>query len=250
MKLSRRSFLQSAGLAGGILLVDVRVPLQRRRRRGHRHHRRLDPHRSGRPFQPADERHRDGAGRAVRARADSRRGARSGLVAGARRLRAGRPRALRHVGDVPDGRQRFDSRHVRSPAQSRRHRASDVDAGGRAALGSARRGMCHPQRLRTPRAIITQRFVCRTRSRRGAVVAAEGRAAEGARRMAAHRQVAAASRRALEGQRHCDVRHRRASAWNALRRHRTVARVQRYVGKRRRGAGDAPSRRPSRSETR
>jgi isoquinoline 1-oxidoreductase beta subunit len=28
MKLSRRSFLQSAGLAGGILLIDVRVPLQ------------------------------------------------------------------------------------------------------------------------------------------------------------------------------------------------------------------------------
>ena len=28
MKLSRRSFLQSAGLAGGILLVDLRVPLR------------------------------------------------------------------------------------------------------------------------------------------------------------------------------------------------------------------------------
>ena len=232
MKLSRRSFLQSAGLAGGILLVDVRMPL--RAADGAVAEMiagwiRIDP---------------DGHLCLLMNATEMGQGAQSGLaqiLAEELELDWSQvrvdfapidPRALWHVGDVPDGRQRFDSRHVRAPAQGRRHSSRRCCCKRPRSVGE-----CPPRN-----ASLAAAYVRHAQSSRSASYVALARDAA---RLSPPKDVplkprgewqligksTAASRRALESQRHCDVRHRRAPAGNAVRRHRTVARVQRLRSK-------------------
>ena len=199
MKLSRRSFLQSAALAGGILLVDVRVPL--RAADGGvtdiiAGWIRIDP---------------DGHLCLLMNATEMGQGAQSGLaqiLAEELELDWSQVR----VDFAPIDREHYGMWETYQTGGSGSirgmfDRLRKAGATARTMLlqaaaqrwGVPRRGMRCPQRRRAPRAIIAQRFVRRTRSRRGAVAGTEGRAAEAAQRMAAHRQVDAASRCALEG---------------------------------------------------
>ena len=197
MKLSRRSFLHSAGLASGILLVDIRVPL----------HAadggvtdiiagwiRIDP---------------DGNFSLLMNATEMGQGAQSGLAQilaeewswTGRRCASTSRRST--ASTTACGRRIRPAAAARSAACSiacagRCYRAHDVAPGRRAALGSACRGMRRPQRLRASRHHRAA-LVCSTCSRRGAVAGTEGRAAEAARRVAADRQAGAAARCALEG---------------------------------------------------
>ena len=184
---------------------------------GCRDHRRLDPHRSGRRAVPAGQRNRDGAGREVGACADSRRGAGGRLVGCAGRLRADRSRALRHVGDLSDWRQRLRARHVRPTAQSGRDRSHDAAASGRAALGRSHPGMRRSRRRRATRAIVAKCYIRGACARCLAIAAAHRRSAETAQRVAADRQADAPARPALEGRRQRNLRHRCAPAGNGVR---------------------------------